>query len=711
MRFLRNGFLGILPLVFGFVVIGTPKVEAQLFEGKLPRIFNREREDTGPTPITRDTPDIVFIRDYGTPTPYSTKIQTVKGHQVSFYIYAKTKTPGMRVEFLVRQFPSAGKLISIISNQENRSSAEVTYIADPNSGATMDAFTFAARYPGGKYSSVARCSIEIKDAQALIEVTPTAEFGKLLVGEKQEREIKITNRGNAPYSTTLNLPPPWKVVSPGKGKLQLSPGSQENVVLEYKPTFGGPSNYDLILNRGEKGTCKLAGEAVVPFYITGEEWELKVNPETGRREGDVIVKSNHTRPFEVFLRSSERLKVKTSEFTVLLPEKENRIHCYLEEDDVMAFDGGLEIKMKQGFKEVTSVFANTVPANLVVDVPGQLGHEVINFGKVTAGRSAERGILLKNKGGELMPLDVSVSEPFRVLTNTDRQLVPMESLPISIGFYPHKSDRGAADQMLTLRTHRQEVKIRLVGNSLRPPGAPRDRSSLVAAVTPPPKPADTPDPDPSSATVTPQIGNSAKSPGVSSPDRLKPDPAPPSIDFPLGNTNSNNLDDVSVSPLGIVTRGIVARELAPGLKSAEDFELLNAKARLLQFGWTAPKGSEIDEFELEMRGQRINPVTSALESVWAPYPGVEYERIGRLVKATVPNLDPFAYYEFRVFTIDQNGRCSPPSLAFGARTTRTMDWTYIYAGLGVILLGFLVWAIRKIFLDRRGEVYRSEFVT
>ena len=103
----------------------------------------------------------------------------------------------------------------------------------------------------------------------------------------------------------------------------------------------------------------------------------------------------------------------------------------------------------------------------------------------------------------------------------------------------------------------------------------------------------------------------------------------------------------------------------------------------------------------------IDPNTMLPVSVWAPYAKVEYERVGRLIKAEVSDLNPNTMYEFRVFTVDTNGRSSEPSTPFGTMTTRTMDWTYIYIGMAFVLLGLLAIAIIK---DRRGEVYQPEYV-
>ena len=696
---------------------GSP-VQAQFFDGGLNPF--RDRDDRPRPPGA--TPDITFVRNQGIPKPRSVAISTLKGYEVSFYISAETDPPGKTVEFIIRDFPSAGRIVSQISDRKNRSTAKVTYYADPNSAATMDSFTFAARYPGGKISQLARCEIKIQDVKADIEVTREVDFGELMVGEKAEREIIIRNRGIGTFTTRLNLFSPWKVISPSDGNLTVGPGREVIVRIGFEPTFAGPANYHLPLSRSEKGTCKLSGVANKPFELASEDWELEFNPETKRREVDVVILNKNERPIEAYLRTSSRLKMDSSEYTVLLPGKENRIRVYLEPDDVMSFDGGLQIKLREGYSETAKVFSATLPARMEIEVPDQIGHDVINFGKVTAGRSTERGILVRNMGGELMQLDAHVPEPFRILTKTDRQLIPLESFALSVGFYPHKEDRGAADQTMTLVANQQEVRIRLVGNALRPPNAPREP---IVPVPQTPTPADAPvtyTPGPVQADTPPQppagpdtVGNSGSNMvklGIRrSPDRIR-DSIPPEDSIGALSRRDPIRDGktpFSMSPIGILTRELVTRERAPGLDCPEDFELLRATAKTLEFGFTAPRNSELETFVTEVRGQRINPITSMPESVWAPYPDVTYSRVGRLVKARVGNLNPYSIYEFRVFTVDANGRSSPPSSAFGARTTRTMDWTYIYLGTGILFLGWLVWAIRKIVIARRGEVYQTQY--
>jgi hypothetical protein len=98
------------------------------------------------------------------------------------------------------------------------------------------------------------------------------------------------------------------------------------------------------------------------------------------------------------------------------------------------------------------------------------------------------------------------------------------------------------------------------------------------------------------------------------------------------------------------------------------------------------------------------------QSVWAPYPAVKLERIDRLVKAEIGKLNPASQYEFRIILTTEDGRSAPPSEALSARTELPMDWTYIYAFLGLALLvalGLVAW---KVVRDRRPEVYQTQYV-
>ena len=127
-------------------------------------------------------------------------------------------------------------------------------------------------------------------------------------------------------------------------------------------------------------------------------------------------------------------------------------------------------------------------------------------------------------------------------------------------------------------------------------------------------------------------------------------------------------------------------------------------------GWTAPRDIGPVTFEVEVRGLFVDSESGMPQSVWAPYPAVKLERIDRLVKAEIGKLNPASQYEFRIILTTEDGRSAPPSEALSARTELPMDWTYIYAFLGLALLvalGLVAW---KVVRDRRPEVYQTQYV-
>ena len=157
-----------------------PNAEAQVID----KIFKRKKDKRSELPPVNS----------GVPIPVTGKVEALKGHEIDFEIEAKSKTPGAAVEFLIRDFPIAGKITKLVSKEGERNKAIVTYWADPNSAATTDAFSFAVRYRGGKYSSAMRYDIELTGGGAMtggsaIEVTGSADFGKVPVGSEEVREI------------------------------------------------------------------------------------------------------------------------------------------------------------------------------------------------------------------------------------------------------------------------------------------------------------------------------------------------------------------------------------------------------------------------------------------------------------------------------------------------------------------------------------------
>lgn len=680
--------------------LATASAEAQLFDGG--GLFNRKTE--APRAQTED--------EIGVPTPVTGRVEALKGHEVTFEIRAESKTPGATVEFLIRAFPSAGKIVSMVSKPNERNKAIVTYWADPASSATEDAFSFAVRYRGGRYSSEMRYDISLVDLKTEIQVPAMVDFGEVMIGNEEIREITVRNLGGAPMERQVFLAPPWHLVEPVDGKVSLGPRGARVLKVAFRPELMGETSYFLSFSRSKEGTTKLVGKGGDPFTLETESLELTLDEKTGERHGEIHLRNNGPKPLAVEARAATRLQASLLDGYLLAPGAVTKVSVKLGGTDTAPFDGTVEFFLKNGYANSARVIAPVVPGRIVVSVPNSITAEVINFGKVEAGRSMERGITITNPGGVAVPLEFHVPEPFRLLTNPGPQLGALSSMNLSIGLFPTSSSRGLVDVTMNLYGDGAAVPVRLLGNVVAPTGAPPAAApglpnlpgnGIRLGGAKAPDPVAVPDatgsfaasPDPTGVAT---VGNGAPA----------PPPAADGDDWPVIPDPRNPL--IQESPLGFATREIVPREVDAALRRPEDLTVLKAGSDSITLAWTAPRDTGPATYEVEMRGLYVNHETGAAESVWAPFPVKDIEKIDRLVKARLDRLSPVTQYEVRVILTTPDGRSSPPSQPIVVKTELPMDWTYIYLFGGIALLAAIGFGIRKIYLDRRPEVYQAQYV-
>lgn len=678
---------------------------AQVFK-RIGGLFGRDAE----APLAPKTED-----EIGVPVPVTGRVEALKGHEVSFEIQAHSKTPGAMVEFLIRDFPTAGKIVSMVSKPLERNKAIVTYYADPDSGADADVFSFAVRYRGGRYSSAMRYDIDLTGTSAQIQVAEEVDFGEVMIGGEEIREIYVKNLGDATFQRQLITASPWHIVSPTDGKITLGPKATNSVKVAFRPTLTGETSYFLSLSRSKGGTCKLVGRGQEPFAIETESVELKLDPISRERKGAVKVANYGPRPLRLEARASSRLQNSLSQEYVLAPEGTTDIDVKLGKTDTAPFDGTVQFFLDNGYTQTAKVFAPVVPGEIHVDVANQATSEVINFGKVSAGRSTERSLTVTNVGGVALPLEFHIPEPFRLLTNPGPRLDPLSSVQISVGLYPGPSQKGMVDSTMNVFANEQTIPIRLLGNVVGsgsaeatpaispnlPAGGMRMR---VGRATP-----EKEEPIPPGGIPVDGIGNTIDGPKeiVTRPEVGLPEDG---ITIPwFAGLPKDQLEDFR-SPSGFITRDIVKREINPALRSPEDLSILDSESRSLIIGWTAPKDSELSSFDVEMRVMEVpRDPTIPPTSVWLPYGNVKFERIDRLVKAKVNGLAPQTAYEFRVTMVDENGRSSEASPAIIGRTELPMDWTYIYLALGIGFIVLVAVGAWKVIKNRQPEVYQSKY--
>lgn len=695
-RFRFSRFCGKVVLAFGPLLLSQPS-EAQLFGEK--GLLNRKTE--APRDLTEE--------EIGLPTPVTGKVEVLKGTEATFEIRAETKTPAASVEFLIRTFPSAGKIVSLTSNPGARNRAIVTYYAEPGTSADKDAFAFAVRYRGGRYSSAMRFDIDLVDTQAEIQVEKEVDFGSAMVGDSVKKELTVRNLGNGLFERQLYLSPPWFLTEPKDGKLVLPPRESRNITVSFRPQMIGETSYFLSLSRSKSGTTKFFGSGLDPFTVVSEEIELTLDPDTYTREGEIVLMNGGTRPILVQANGSTRLQQALEKEYILAPEKETRIPVSLGRTDTAPFDGMVQFSLKNGYMKTARVVSAVVPGRLEIDIPDSISSDIINFGKVAAGKTLERGFTITNTGGVAVPLEFHLPEPFRMLNDPGTQLAPLSSVNIAVGLFPAIAHRGMVDVTMNVYGDEQTLPVRLLGNVVKPEngvaGAPqksaadmpleglRLSSGMKGAV-----PVENTN---LSSSLSVRPGNFTEGSDSDLP--------------PPGNGKGLWFDDLDPeeveemrSPLGFITRPLVPRKTDPELGSPEDLSVVERDSESLTIGWTAPKGAEYASFEVELAGIQALP-GSLPASVWVPYENVEYERIGRLVKAKIDGLAPASTYEFRVLTVSEENTSSQPSEALVAQTELPMDWTYIYLGLGILTVIALGFGVRRIYLDRRPEVYQAKY--
>jgi len=693
-------FLIALPVFF------SPTAEAQLFNGG--GLFNKKTE--APRVQTED--------EIGVPVPVTGRVEALKGHEVQFEIRAESKTPGATVEFLIRAFPSAGKIVSLVSKPNERNKAVVTYYADPSSSANADAFSFAVRYRGGRYSAEMRYDIDLVDLKAEIQAPPEIDFDEVMVGSEAIREIAIRNLGNGSIDRQIFLPPPWHLVDPADGKVSIGPRGGRILKVAFRPELTGETSYFLSLSRSKEGTTKLLGRGGDPFRVASESLELVVDPVSGERRGEIEVVNPGARPVTVESRASSRLQNGLANTYLIVPGKPTRVPVNLGATDTAPFDGTVQFSLANGYSKSVRVFAPVVPGRIQVAVPNAISSEVINFGKVEAGRSTERGITVTNRGGIAVPLEFHIPEPFRLLTNPGPQLGSLSEVAISIGLFPALSARGPVDVTMHVLANEQTVPVRLLANVVPPAGAAPRSGAQPGANLPlagvrlgsstPAVPA-------ASNDGVPEGPAGLAADPESSSQRMAP--VDPPLSSAIGGAGANNSDGAAPGPSdagrhssGDGNQSVAGRVVDPDLRRPEDLSVFEVRSDSIMIGWTSPKDERGRSFEVEGRSVPVGSASGESRSVWVPYPAVKLERIDRLVKAKIEPLNPASQYEFRVVLTADDGRSSPPSEVLSVHTGSPLNLIYLWAFLGFALLVATVLITFKVVRGRHTGVVSTPYI-
>jgi len=614
----------------------------------------------------------------GKPGPVDQIIEAVRGEPITILLVNETKNPRARIDFVLKDQPLYGELLSLPQiDPRNPSQAAITYRSDPNSEAEADTFTWYARYaPNGFYSAPARVSIKLTDPAPVLEVSEQVYFGKTVVGQESVRQAHVSNIGNATFDKILEVPPPWRIVTPGDRRITLKPGEQQMLELGYIPTEQGSSVFELSLVEGKGGTILLNGEGYLPFKAEPAEITLDYQPTTRTRTAMVTLYGLSPEDSIVSVHTDGRLSSTTGNRLLIKSGGKHEFQLSLPEKDAKAYDGFITL-VTQGYSRQLKVSAPVSPAFIGVELPD--GSTTIDFGEVVPGISLSRAFRVHNVGGEEALIDVQLPPPFELVIPDNSNVIPPQS---SRDFTILFASKEGIDSAL----HRKELSIKSDQQDLK-----FDVSIVVKA------PMElSSEPLPPGATAMPSLA------GATAPRNTLPKLRDPSTGQIIVTEKPEILQmtddelDERRTPLGFLTDDLEPREYSNRVIPVPLFELIEQRRTSLILGWPLPSPNQ-RQFVVDMRMTRQNTETFKIDSVWMPWSDVEF-RIDEenMVEATVSGLNPNTIYEMRIVPTTGDGLYAKPSQSLGIRTALPIDWTWferIVILSGIALLGWFGWRV------------------
>ncbi len=719
-----------------WIVLALLLVAGSPFSAGYAQLFGGREEENEP-------------RDLGIPKPVPRKIEVPRGQPVKFEIAAETGTTIGQVEFLVRELPRAGKVLAVDKTPGFFNRATVTYLPDPSIPVNVDSLGFVARYRGGRFSSIARVDITLTNEASEILVPSAVSFGKVRVGESVVKSIPVSNLGEKNFRQQLAVSAPFSLVSPADGLLNVPAQGKAQLSVRYTPQRTGPSQFFLYLSQDQAGTVQLTGEALAAYSIDTPQVVLALDAESSERSG-VLTLTNHSKsPIILNARFSSRLSGAVKTEYILRPGK-NDFPIVLSATDSAPIEGLIELSLGDGMPQTVRVSGGNVPARLMLEVPGEISGNVLNFGQVVAGTNADAGFQITNSGGTVAQLRYDLPSPFQFLTPPESSVAPQQTIKLHLGIFPKEANAGGVNEKLQVYlvgADQPAASMALLANvlSMQKPASILDQelpqatengttaqepaaTITGAASSNPYLTEETSGPD----TAAPEVPVSSSEESAESPsavlETIEPDAAPqkntasaivrskpkvdPSLmrssDWERGLTPAERR--AQQSPSGFVGRPGVERDISLGIGRPEDLALESARSDQVKVLFTAPRNSDGFTFEIEMLISIVDFETGQTVHVWQPVRNAKFSRTDRMIRATIPDLPPVTSIEIRAVAINPQGQSSPASEPILVRTELPMDWTYIYLGLGILVLLAVGFFFFRLWRNRQSDIYQAQYV-
>ncbi len=581
-------------------------------------------------------------------------LRVVRGGVVAVPLVATAPGVSGSLEYSIFEEPKFGTL-GEITIRDGVPGARVLYRPSEGTAATVDTFKFRARAPGGRYSSPATVTIVIVTPRPMLEIPERLDFGKVPMLDRAVREFTVVNRGDGAFNGEFRLPAPFRLETPGDGKVSVPAGGEGRVTISYSPQGkDGKDRFGWVLQENNpRGQILLLGERFAPFQADRGQILLEFDGESSERRSSLQVSNPGGEPIALTVVAPERLRVDPRQLRID-PGAVAELAVSLPATDVLEFSTTVELRGLYHSEKI-ELLAPAVPAQVTLSEPGTREIQFDgDYGKNVSGE-----LKIKNSGGKKAFVSASVNPPFYILEGQGGQVL---------------EPGGEFTYHLELRPDR----VGLVSEVLKVEGG--DRPILV-----------------------PLSGHIVLPPGMEAPE--------PRREYPLNPAGDGGVTRRSIpTSYLVVGKAETERRTSDSVPVVEGVKFVSGDKRTLVFGWPQPAGGNWD-YVVETEVHRIHEETKLPHPLWIELDS-KYATVtkkGARAEAKIVGLEPGGKYTFRILTRAPDGSFSPASerLVFvTAMSTELAGWFRPWMVAVLIVVGVGIYAL----LQRRRylrELYGS----
>ncbi len=150
-----------------------------------------------------------------------------------------------------------------------------------------DDFSYVVRASGDQVSSPAEVRILVEEAPPRLHVPERIEFGEIMAGESETRQLAITNQGGDWLEGRLTVSNPWRLAA---SEYRVESAATEIIDVLFQPneprTFVG--QITLTGADGRQSSVRLEGKATAPLSAEPSPLRLETRKEGGGEPGATV---------------------------------------------------------------------------------------------------------------------------------------------------------------------------------------------------------------------------------------------------------------------------------------------------------------------------------------------------------------------------------------------------------------------------------------